>query len=50
MLPEDSKSRKAQIKEKLEETQVNDHFKNLNPKSSQSHILMRSSKKQLFNG
>ena len=31
MLPEDSKSRKAQIKEKLKQTQVNNHFTKAQP-------------------
>jgi hypothetical protein len=33
MLPEDTKTRKAEIKEKLEQTQVNDHFKKVQPES-----------------
>ena len=32
MLPEDSKSCKAQIKEKLEQTRVSDHFAKAQPK------------------
>jgi hypothetical protein len=31
MLPEDTKSRKAEIKEKLQQTQVNDHFGKAQP-------------------
>ena len=31
MLPEDTKSRKAEIKEKLEQTHVNDHFAKVQP-------------------
>jgi hypothetical protein len=31
MLPEDTKSRKAEIEEKLQQTQVNDHFEKVQP-------------------
>lgn len=33
MLPEDTKFRKLQIKEKLQQTQVNDHFKKAQPEN-----------------
>lgn len=33
MLPEDTKSRKDEIKEKLQQTQVNDHFKKAPPEN-----------------
>jgi trans-aconitate methyltransferase len=33
MLPEDTKSRKAQINEKLQQTQVNDHFAKAQPEN-----------------
>lgn len=33
MLPEDTKARKAQIKEKLEQTHVNDHFAKAPPEN-----------------
>jgi hypothetical protein len=31
MLPEDTKSRKAQVHEMLQQTQVNDHFEKIQP-------------------
>jgi hypothetical protein len=33
MLPEDSKSRKAQVHDKLQQTQVNDHFEKIQPEN-----------------
>ena len=33
MLPDDTKSRKAAIKERLQQTQVNDHFEKAQPES-----------------
>lgn len=33
MLPEDTKSRKAEVNEKLRQTQVNDHFEKIQPES-----------------